>query len=616
MMPASTPLPDPSAGAAVDGSQRRTRLYTPGLSDGLGDRLLTFDNNTSTSLELLTFKQEFSEQPGFEAALRRRIDELARLRHPSIAPVRTVEWMGAGEGLALVSVHTAGRRLSELMQGARGAAFAMELIRQVAPALSAIQQAGSGLAHGVLTPERIVVTREGRLVIVEHVIGLAVESLGFPASRLRSELGLAVPAGSEAVRFDARRDVIQLGFIALSLLLGRRLDANEYPANVKTWLDEFAKADAPASAKLRSWLERALQVGGRPFGNAHEAYEAFTEVAEGPAPAPAPAPVPAAESARPVLAFHSPADATGNATPSADKASSGKKSADASKGKAVEAKDAPKGQETEPVQDAVVAPEQAMKRAGGSGGALKWGVGVAALLAVGAGVYMFGPFTKVEPPAVVVPPVAAAAEAEHPLPPPPVTDAHTGVASGPASAPQPTSAAVAPPPVAPAVEPPPSPRPTAAVTEPPPAPASSAPAAPSGRFGGVKVNSVIDLQVFENGNLLGSTAGPIAIGDGPHALELVNETLGFRFRQSVSVKPGQMTNVTIAVPNGRLSINAVPWAEVTIDGNAAGETPLANLSLPIGSHEIVFKHPQFGEQRQTVLVKAEGVTRVNATLQK
>ena len=93
-------------------------------------------------------------------------------------------------------------------------------------------------------------------------------------------------------------------------------------------------------------------------------------------------------------------------------------------------------------------------------------------------------------------------------------------------------------------------------------------------------------------------------------------SLGFRFRQSINVKPGQLTSVTIAVPNGRISINAVPWAEVTIDGNPAGQTPLANLTLPIGTHEVVFRHPQFPEQRQTVVVKADGLTRVSATLQR
>ena len=135
------------------------------------------------------------------------------------------------------------------------------------------------------------------------------------------------------------------------------------------------------------------------------------------------------------------------------------------------------------------------------------------------------------------------------------------------------------------------------------------------RFGGIKVTSTIELQVFKDGALLGSSAGPIAINDGQHVVDLVNETLGFRYRETVAVKAGQLTQVRVAVPNGRVSINANPWAEVLIDGTPAGQTPLANIALTIGSHEIVFRHPQFPEQRQTVLVKVAGLTRVSATFQ-
>jgi hypothetical protein len=77
-----------------------------------------------------------------------------------------------------------------------------------------------------------------------------------------------------------------------------------------------------------------------------------------------------------------------------------------------------------------------------------------------------------------------------------------------------------------------------------------------------------------------------------------------------------MTPLTISVPNGRLSINALPWADVLIDGKPAGQTPLANLSVAIGEHEIVFRHPQFGEQRQTTVVKAETAARVSVTFSK
>jgi serine/threonine-protein kinase len=124
------------------------------------------------------------------------------------------------------------------------------------------------------------------------------------------------------------------------------------------------------------------------------------------------------------------------------------------------------------------------------------------------------------------------------------------------------------------------------------------------------------LQVLEAGAVLGRTGSPIAIAEGTHQLDLVNEALGFRSRQAATVKAGQLTNLTVAVPNGKLSINAAPWADVWIDGTAAGQTPLANLSLPIGSHEVIFRHPQLGEQRQTAIVKVDGMTRVSVNLQK
>ena len=105
------------------------------------------------------------------------------------------------------------------------------------------------------------------------------------------------------------------------------------------------------------------------------------------------------------------------------------------------------------------------------------------------------------------------------------------------------------------------------------------------------------------------------MNEGTHLLEFVNEVTGFRYSQSVTVRAGKMTSVSIAVPKGRVSINAVPWAEVLIDGSAQGQTPLANLSLPIGSHEIVFRHPQLGERKQTVVVKVEGLAKVTQTFQ-
>ena len=137
------------------------------------------------------------------------------------------------------------------------------------------------------------------------------------------------------------------------------------------------------------------------------------------------------------------------------------------------------------------------------------------------------------------------------------------------------------------------------------------------RSGGVRLSSQIPLTVLEGDHVLGSTAdGPIVAPEGMHELELVNTTLGYRARQIITIKAGIITPLTLPAPMGRLNINAQPWAQVLIDDNPIGETPLANVSVPLGQHEIVFRHPDLGERRETVTVRADAVARVTTDFER
>jgi len=163
----------------------------------------------------------------------------------------------------------------------------------------------------------------------------------------------------------------------------------------------------------------------------------------------------------------------------------------------------------------------------------------------------------------------------------------------------------------------PSPAPAAPIVERPAdnaAAATLAQAAARERRGGLRISSPIEVQVLEGERVLGSSAdGPVVTTAGTHELDFVNSALGFRMHQGVDIKAGQIVPMKIAPPDGRVSVNAVPWAQVSINGTAFGETPLANLPLPVGEHEITFRHPQFGEQTQKVIVKSNALTRVSAT---
>jgi hypothetical protein len=74
--------------------------------------------------------------------------------------------------------------------------------------------------------------------------------------------------------------------------------------------------------------------------------------------------------------------------------------------------------------------------------------------------------------------------------------------------------------------------------------------------------------------------------------------------------------IAVDLPQQRISLNAVPWAEVWIDGVRAGETPIGNLPIAVGPHEIVFRHPELGEQRHATTVTLTGPARLSVDLRK
>jgi hypothetical protein len=129
--------------------------------------------------------------------------------------------------------------------------------------------------------------------------------------------------------------------------------------------------------------------------------------------------------------------------------------------------------------------------------------------------------------------------------------------------------------------------------------------------GWLAVFSPIALDVGENGHTLGSTEqGRLVLPPGRHTLTLSNKDLGYSIVKKVDIESGEERALTVQ-PRGTISLNAVPWAEVYIDGKRVGETPLANVEVPLGTCEILFKHPQFGERRVTEIVTAIGPSAVS-----
>ena len=122
--------------------------------------------------------------------------------------------------------------------------------------------------------------------------------------------------------------------------------------------------------------------------------------------------------------------------------------------------------------------------------------------------------------------------------------------------------------------------------------------------GWVAVFAPIVLHVAADGKSIGTTEeNRLMLPPGKHQLTVTNRELGYTATQEVVIEPGEVKTVNIE-PRGTVNLNAIPWAEVWLDGQKLGDTPLADTVVPLGLREFVFKNPQFGERKIGATIKA------------
>jgi len=646
--------------------------------DGLGERR-RITQAGGDSIELLCLRRELTTVPSFEFALRERASRLASFRHDAFAPVRSIDRLSEpSAALAVVSGFTRGVRLSHLLapNDRRPVTIdinaAQRLIQQIVSAVAALHESARDVAHGAIGPERVIVTANARAVVVEYVLGAALEQLRYSPERYWKQLRIALPpapAAAGPAKFDHRTDVTQLGMVALSLVLGRLLTDDEIPARLG---DVLASAtaisarggDEPLSHGLREWIGRALQLDSRhSFASACEAradLEKIVRAAIGsetadrmakpepriitdakslmrsPEPAavvtPAiqktaisfPDPKPASEreaNIPPLKAIAAPTPLLTLAprmVPPPVNESSSVDLADTAFDDAVSEDRAEESAERKPwvrltVAAVVVAGLVAAGTYGGrsffsaSEPPVRTGTLNVASNPAGAQVFVDRQGRGLTPVTLTLQPGPHSIEFRG-IGEPRTVDVNVAagtqtsqfielVKAAPAST---VSQTVA-------VE--------ASATASLPAPMAGSPAAPLS--GWVTVAAPVDVEVREHGKALGtSRTDRIMVPAGRHELEVVSDTLGYRATSVVQVLPGKGAPVRIEWPQGTVSLNAEPWAEVSIDGEKVGDTPIGNLSLPIGPHEIVFRHPELGEQRHAMSVSLKAPARLSVDMRR
>ncbi len=686
----------------------------PLFSDGLGERVVAADGATGELLQILRLRPELTAVPSFEFALRERAARLANFRHACYARVRRVDRaMGSTSGLAVVSDHVEGTRLADILRVAQERSLHLDinaalcLVRQLVPAIAVLHENARDVAHGLISPERLLVTPNARLVVVEHVLGAAIERLQYGRERLWHEFRVGLPPSAGVPRFDHRADVTGMGLVALALVLGRPIADDEYPHRIGTLLGQSRERtplgeERPLSAPLQAWLARALQLDGRrafasgpealaalddlmaedsAYVSAPVALETFLSRYAGSLLEPAP-PVPAPSYALPEITIldddnepeqfapapsaPEPLDLTDlldvRELPGVDPeafveapALSAEPASFASEEDGVEAAEAGSGRPW-------------LKIAAGIGALVVLGGGLLAYLLMGkppaapaqgtlvvhtnpSGVAVFvdGVEHGATPARVMLAPGSHILELRGSGVPrviPLSVNAGAEVSQYLEFAEAPATGELAiqsdPPGAKVLVDG--TPRGVAPITI-----ASLAPGnhevvlqsetatarhtvavqagstaslvvplsvAASGPVSGwVSIKAPFTIEIYEQGQLLGTTeTDRIMLASGRHELELVSTPMAFRATRVVQVPPGKVIAVPIDLPSGVININATPWAEVWIDGQRVGETPIGNVSIPIGPHEIVFRHPQFGEKRQAVAVTLAGPVRVSVDM--
>jgi len=740
MDPASLPAAEPVRAART-------------FDDGFGERRQFVDRARQQTLEILYLGSELTSIPSFEFALRERLARLTAFRHSCYAHVHGVERLNDPEGtLTLVSDATPGVRLSDMLDRSDRAHVSLDidaalcLLRQIVPAVAMLHEHAPDMAHGAIAPERIIVTPAARIVIVEHVFGSALERVRYSPERYWKELRIATPRSNGAARFDHRSDVLQLGIVALSLILGRGLLDDEYPSRLaevvgSAWAISARGGLEPLPAGLRQWLNRALQIDARnAFESAIDASEDLDRVLEesdylaAPATleafleryraavetaAPAPELKPAIAPARPVRAVAS------EETPLPTLSAPERVVEPAPEPVVDRAPEPPKPQPpvapvvTPAVQAAAerpaVAPVQTRpplatipanpmpaataplytaapvatpahdKTPHAVSTTRQWWPYAAAALVVvalaaagipitrkltapkavtadgtlaintspdGAHVFIDGVERGVTPLSVALKPGPHALELRGDGPPRlmPITMVAGPQVSQYIELPkaasvfgqldvrtQPPGARVSVDGLVRGTSP-------VSITELTPGdhavaiesdlgsvkqtvtiePAKTASLmvplnSPEGAFvsGWMAVSAPVEVQIFENKRLLGtSQSDRLMVTAGRHEVEIVNDTLGFRTTRTVQVSAGKVTPIRIDFPKGSIALNALPWADVWVDGERIGETPIGNLSLTIGAHEIVFRHPELGEQRHAATITLKAPARLSVDMRK
>jgi hypothetical protein len=129
---------------------------------------------------------------------------------------------------------------------------------------------------------------------------------------------------------------------------------------------------------------------------------------------------------------------------------------------------------------------------------------------------------------------------------------------------------------------------------------------PKQEMGTLAVSSPIAADIYQNGQLIGSTPATLQLPAGHQTLEYRHGELHAVATHEIKPNETAAASVTFDIS---VQINAKPWARVFIDGSPRrplGQTPLSGVNVPIGG-TLVFENPNFPPKTHRITEKETAI---------
>ena len=108
--------------------------------------------------------------------------------------------------------------------------------------------------------------------------------------------------------------------------------------------------------------------------------------------------------------------------------------------------------------------------------------------------------------------------------------------------------------------------------------------------GWLKLFAPFELQIAEGTRAFRlDEQNQVLLPPGPHELRFENRALGYSETRRVEIEPGKTTSLSLVPPPSTLTVTSTTPAIVLIDGDQAGETPLTDHPVALGTRDIVVR---------------------------